>query len=155
MKKVKNILQAIKNPIGAVVFIRDCNFLSFTLSEQYLINLEDVNVSVYFTNILFSDITAKKKLIRINVKATTITHVCCSGLKKIDNYEADGLFQYSNTNPGSFLKIIYSTLIGTSEIFTNVFRMFYMPSQCAIKMQCLNFSIFNMHGNHPEHIFFS
>lgn len=82
MKKVKNILQAIKNPIGGVVIIRDCNFLSFTLSEQYLINLEDVNVSVYFTNILFSDITTKKNLIRLNAKATTITHVCCSGLKK-------------------------------------------------------------------------
>lgn len=32
--------------------------------------------------------------------------------------------------------------------------MFYMPSQCAIKMQCLNCSNFNMCGNHPEHRFF-
>ncbi|KAK8835374.1 hypothetical protein M9Y10_011820, partial [Tritrichomonas musculus] len=98
------------------------------------------NPTVYITSLTFDACKVKKSLIYLNSKATTLSHICCSKLHKIDG--SDALFLYSSTKVSSFFKMVYSTITGTNEYMSNVQRIMYFHGTSAFKVQCMNVSNF-------------
>ena len=119
------------------IIIKNCRFLQITGSKEEIIRI-DGSPTVYMTSLTFYGCTVIKRLFYLNSKSTTISHVCCSNLKQ--SGESDALFLYSSTQEGSFLKMIYSTIIGTGEELKSVRKLIYFDGTCSLNVQCLNIS---------------
>ena len=140
------------NEVTKTVFIiRDCLFLQMQVSEKDALIQFTGNPTVYITSLTFDACKVKKSLIYLNSKATTLSHICCSKLHKIDG--SDALFLYSSTKVSSFFKMVYSTITGTNEYMSNVQRIMYFHGTSAFKVQCMNVSNFIIDKQETYEIF--
>ena len=105
------------------------------------------------TGLTFLDCKVKKHLIQLNSKSTSISHICLSNLQKnADDGDKQALFLYIETHRFSFLKIVYSTLVGPSEKLEKVLRMIYLHGTCSFKLQCLNISKYKLDSSRSRFI---
>lgn len=119
-----------------VFIVRDCRFLQINVKDNDALIHFYSNPTVYMTSLTFADCSVKKHLIKLNSKATTFSHICCSKNNKIES--SDALLLYLETHTGSFYKMYYSTITGINTYMSNVFRIMYLHGTCSFKIQCLN-----------------
>lgn len=128
-----------------VIIIRDCRFLKLTdIADDAIIKLYN-NPTVYMTSLTFSDCSYSKYLMQLTTKATTITHICCSNIRAYD--VSDGVFIYTDPQAFSFLKIIYSTIIGDGTKMPSSSKIMNFRSRSNYKLQCMNVSDFEINDN--------
>lgn len=122
--------------------IRDCIFSGIVMKDDAFIDIESSS-SFYLTDCVFSSCTAQKKpLLYLKTRASKITHMCCANIKgvSVDNDDKkQSLILETNTETGSFFRMIYSTVVGDdSEI--NKMQAIYYHGTCSLQVQCNNFS---------------
>lgn len=134
-----------------VFIVRDCRFLQINVKDNDALIHFYSNPTVYMTSLTFADCSVKKHLIKLNSKATTFSHICCSKINKIES--SDALLLYSETHTGSFFKMYYSTITGINTYMSNVFRIMYLHGTCSFKIQCMNVSHFILDSQENYQIF--
>lgn len=135
------------NNFDDLYIIHDTKFINIRMSSgSNLIDLKN-HLTFYITSCLFQSCATSKQILSLETRACTISHICCSDLQQIGENEGEkdkeGLFIYSNTPQGSFIKFIYSTLFGDYEEIKAKYVVNFRGS-CSMKYQCNNITKFKL-----------
>lgn len=125
-----------------VYIIRDCTFIKLKKYSNILIELTG-GITVYVTSCVFQSCLMYSNIFKLNAKACTFSHICCSDLQKTGDSNNNGLFLYSETQGNSFFKFVYSTIFGNPKE-VNSKNILYFNGRCSIRYQCNNVSSFKL-----------
>lgn len=121
--------------------IRDCIFKDIAMIESSFISIGNES-SFYLTDCLFAACTTEKNpFIFISTRACKLGHICVFDVKGTGSdfgYKRNTLFIATDIPSNSFFKLVYSTFIGKDE--TDRSNVFEFKGQCALQIQCNNFS---------------
>ena len=123
--------------------IRNCLFKNIYFDKTMnFFNIQTSAMTFYMESCTFDTCSFRQCLLRIDTRANTISHICCSKLS-VGSESGESLFLYSNTQADSFIKVRYSTILGTGSGIgpQGVLRFFQRNS---VLCQCLNISNFNL-----------
>lgn len=134
--------------VDSMYMIIDCYFKDFTIGNNYFINIYK-SLSFYIRSCTFQTFRIDNSILKITSRANTISHICCYDVEQKDinnNENSLTLFFHSSSASGSFVKFLYTSLLGTmNEI--KLQNLITFESSYAVNFQCNNISKFKLTGN--------
>lgn len=131
-----NIVHSEKN---CSVIIHDCSFVNYSVSSSSIIKVS--HATFYMTSCTFINCVADyDPILKLNSRATTITHVCCTFLEKEVSQDTN-LFIESEVAENSFFQLIYSSFKGVNtDSYIRSNSMFLFQGRGSLRYQCVNLS---------------
>lgn len=133
------------------LIINNCIFEIITEEDIPVVSVSAVK-PFYMVNCLFNGCKSKNSVIKLSVKATTITHTCI-----YDSQTENQYILHVDLPSQSFCKSFYSSFLGNQKCSSNAVIQ-YQNGYYQIK--CMNFTNFNktnegIYINNPECLIFS
>ena len=109
----------------------------------------------YMTNCIFDSCKTLSEFLNLDVKATTMSHICCSNLGSIGQNTGKDIFAKFSIKDDSFIKFIYSTFVGESQQDMQSKDLIHINGRSFCKFQCLNFSDLKVRGSFEDNTVYS
>ncbi|KAK8845134.1 hypothetical protein M9Y10_021316 [Tritrichomonas musculus] len=109
----------------------------------------------YMTNCIFDSCKTLSDFLNLDVKATTMSHICCSNLGSIGQNTGKDIFAKFSIKDDSFIKFIYSTFVGESQQDMQSKDLIHINGRSFCKFQCLNFSDLKVRGSFEDNTVYS